>query len=208
MELNDRFDARELAFVDLGILGQILQRPHLRQHIHDLFERAHLANLLELTRKSSSVNSSLRSLRSRSAAAFLINRLLDAFDERHEVAHAEKRGRRYARDKILLRASYFSPRPTNFNRCAGHFADAKAPRRRRVAIELRSESRRSGRGACETLRRSARHPDPIMESAIKRISLGCNSFFSVPSSFINSSSNAAGRPCPPGHVGWRKVSLP
>src|SRR5262249_49357929 len=35
----------QLAFVYLGVFRKILQRAHFGEHVHDLFERAHFANL-------------------------------------------------------------------------------------------------------------------------------------------------------------------
>src|SRR5216683_6561511 len=41
--IDDGFDARELALVDFRILGKILERTHLGEHVDDFFEWAHLA---------------------------------------------------------------------------------------------------------------------------------------------------------------------
>jgi len=49
--IDDGFDARELASSTFRIFGRFLERTHLGEHVDDLFERAHLANLLELVGK-------------------------------------------------------------------------------------------------------------------------------------------------------------
>ena len=90
--VDDGLDARELALVDLRIFGKILQRPHFRQHIHDFLERAHLANLLELIAKILQREFFLAQLTFQVGGRFFVDRLLHAFDKRHDVAHAQNAG--------------------------------------------------------------------------------------------------------------------
>jgi len=92
-------------------LGRFCSGPIFGKHIHDLFERAHLANLLELIAKIFKREFFLAQLAFEVGGGFLINRLLDAFDERHEVAHAENAGDDTLGDKILLGHRTFRPGP-------------------------------------------------------------------------------------------------
>jgi len=81
---DDGFDARELALVDFRIFGKFWS-AHLGSMSTDL-SSGPLANLLELSRKSSSVILPCE-LALQSAAPFIDGCPL--FDERHEVAHAK-----------------------------------------------------------------------------------------------------------------------
>ena len=46
--IDDGFGGFQLLFVDLRVLRNFRERADLRQHAHQLLDRAHLANLLQL----------------------------------------------------------------------------------------------------------------------------------------------------------------
>ena len=71
-------------FVDVRILGKIGERADLREHAQDLLERAHLADLLQLIAEIFEREISLRRACARVRAAFCVDGLLGALDQRHQ----------------------------------------------------------------------------------------------------------------------------
>src|SRR5216684_3743320 len=133
--VDDGFDARELAFVDFRVFGKILERTHLREHIHDFFERSHLANLLELIAEVLESEFFLAELALQFGGGFFIDSLFHAFDERHEVAHAENAGDDALGIKTFEGVVFFAE-ADEFYRRAGDFSDAQRGAATGVAIEL------------------------------------------------------------------------
>src|SRR6266849_893946 len=121
--IDDGFDARELALVDFRILGKILERTQLGEHVDDFFERAHLANLLELIAEIFQREFFFSKLAFKIGGGFFIDGLFHAFDERHEVAHAEYAGYDAVRIKTFKGVVFFAEADEFYGR-AGDFADA------------------------------------------------------------------------------------
>ena len=87
--VDNGLHARELALIHFGILRKILQWPHLRQHVHDFFERPHFANLLQLIAEIFQRELFLAQLAFEVGRRFLVDGLLHALDQRHNVAHTK-----------------------------------------------------------------------------------------------------------------------
>src|SRR5713101_743802 len=87
--VDDGFDLFQFAFVHAGVFGNILQRADFGEHVHQLIERAHFANLAKLVAKIFQRKSFRAKFAFEIKRGFLVHGLLGAFDERHDVAHAE-----------------------------------------------------------------------------------------------------------------------
>src|SRR6266478_651326 len=133
--VDDRFDSRELPLVHFGILGKILQWAHLGHHVHDFFERTHLANLLELIAKILEREFFFAELALEVGSGFFVDCLLDAFDERHEVAHAENAGNDALGIETFEGIVFFAE-ADEFYGCAGNFANAQRSATAGVAVKL------------------------------------------------------------------------
>src|SRR5271169_532765 len=87
--IDDSLDLLQLPLIHLRVFRQILQRPHLRQHVHKLLQRPHLANLFQLVAKIFQRESFFAQLPLEVRSCLPVNRLLRPLDERHDVAHPE-----------------------------------------------------------------------------------------------------------------------
>ncbi len=103
-------------------LGKILQRTHLREHVHDFLERSHLANLLELIAEIFQREFFFAQLALEIGGGLFVHRLLHPFDERHDVAHAENPRDDAFWIKTLERVVFFTEADKLYRR-ASNFAD-------------------------------------------------------------------------------------
>ena len=70
-------------------LWECSQRADFREHVHELFERAHFANLPKLIAEIFQREFFFAELALQLHRGFFVDGLLGAFDERHDVAHTE-----------------------------------------------------------------------------------------------------------------------
>src|SRR5216684_4149190 len=94
--IDDGLYLLQLFLIHLCIFGKFGERAHFREHVHNLLERAHLAYLLQLIAEIFEREFFPAQLAFEFGGGFPIHGLLGAFDQRHDVAHAED-----ARDDAL-----------------------------------------------------------------------------------------------------------
>src|SRR5208283_4022744 len=87
--IDDRLDLLELFLVNLCVFRHILQWPDLRQHIDKLFERPHLANLLQLIAKIFQRELLLAQFSLEFHRRLFIEGTFRFFNQREYVAHAQ-----------------------------------------------------------------------------------------------------------------------
>ena len=119
----------------MASLGIFCERADFGKHVHELFERAHFADLAKLIAKIFEREFFFAELAFELERGFLVNGLLGAFDQRHDVAHAEN-----ARDDALgietfERVVFFAEADELYGR-AGNFADGKRRAAAGVAVKL------------------------------------------------------------------------
>src|SRR5580765_4124972 len=129
------FNLLKATFVNLGVLGNILQRADFGEHVHELFERAHFADLAKLIAKIFQREFFFAELAFELERGFLVNGLLGAFDERHDVAHTEN-----ARDDALgietFEGVVFFAKADELYGGAGNFGDGKRRAAASVAVKF------------------------------------------------------------------------
>src|SRR5713226_7821110 len=133
--IDDGFDARELALINFRILGKVLKWSHLRQHVNNLFERTHFANLLQLIAKIFQRKFFLAELTFEIGSGFFVDGLFHTFNKRHEIAHAENAGDDALGIKTFEGIVLFAEADELY-RGAGDFTDGKCRAAARVAIEF------------------------------------------------------------------------
>src|SRR5712692_4991601 len=133
--IDDGFEALELALVDFGVFGQIRERADLREHVHDLVERTHLAHLLELVAEVFEGEVILAEFAFELGGGFFVDGQFGALDEGHDVAHAEDAGDDTLGIKAFEGVVFFAE-ADEFDRGAGNFADGEGRAAAGVAIEL------------------------------------------------------------------------
>src|SRR5262249_45915345 len=134
--VDDRFDLFQLAFVHLGVFGNVLQRAHLGEHVHDLLERAHFANLSQLITEIFERKFGFAELALELHCGFFVNGLFGALDERKNVAHPENAGNDALGIEAFERIVFFAE-ADELDRRAADFADGKSSAAAGIAIEFR-----------------------------------------------------------------------
>src|SRR5579859_708824 len=133
--IDDGFGDFQASLVDGRVLGQFGKGADFREHAHELFERAHLANLLQLVAKILERKFVVLELALEFARLLFVDGFLGFFDEREHVAHAED-----ARDdavgmKLLDGIVFFADAGELHGR-AGDFANGERRAAASVAVEL------------------------------------------------------------------------
>ena len=123
-------------FSSIGsVFGNFGERADLREHAHQLLDRAHLADLLQLIAKILEREFVLAELALHFARLFLVDVLLGSFDQAEHVAHAEDARDDAVGEERLERVVFFAD-ADEFHGRAGDFADGKRRAAARVAIEF------------------------------------------------------------------------
>ena len=130
--LNDGFDADKGVVVDIDIFQGF---AHARNHRGDIFQVAHLFYLLQLPHEIVEIEPIFGNFFGNSARFGFVVLLLCAFDERHNVAHAENAVGHALRVKQVDSLHLFA-RPDKFYRFVHHRANRKCRTAARVAIEF------------------------------------------------------------------------
>src|SRR5690242_3523496 len=133
--IDDGFRGFELLFVDGSIFWNFGERANLRQHAHQLLDRAHLANLLKLIAEVRKGEIVFAELALHLAGFFLVDVFLGLFDQAEDIAHTQD-----ARDdtvgKKRLEGIVFFAHADKFHRRARNFADRKRRSAARIAIHF------------------------------------------------------------------------
>ena len=140
---------RQVAPVDggLGILGHA---AHPGQHPHDLAERAHLLDLLELLEEVLEGEAPLAQLLLHLGRLLLVERLLGPLDEREHVAHAQDPAGQPVGMEQLERVGLLAG-AEELDRQAGHGADGQRGAAAGVAVDLGQDEPGQRHGAVERL---------------------------------------------------------
>src|SRR5579863_1034241 len=132
---DDGFDLLEHAFIDLGVFGKVGERADFGKHVYELLERAHLADLFELIAKIFESEFFFAELAFELHRSFAVNRCFGAFDERHQVTHAEDAGDDAFGEEAFERVVFFTEADKLYRR-AGDFADRESSAAAGVTVEL------------------------------------------------------------------------
>ena len=118
-----------------GVFRNFREGADLRQHAHQLLERAHLADLLQLIAEILEGEIVFAELAFELAGFLFVDVLFGFFDQAEDVAHAEN-----ARDDAVgierLERVVFFADADEFHRRAGNFADRKRRAAARVAVDF------------------------------------------------------------------------
>src|SRR5579872_5662647 len=133
--IDDGFGDFQAGLVDSRVFWQFGEGADFREHAHELFKRAHFANLLQLVAEILEGEFVVLQFALKFARLLFVDGFLGFFDEREDVAHAED-----ARDdaigmKLLDGVVFFADAREFYGR-AGDFANGKRRTAARVAVEL------------------------------------------------------------------------